>query len=120
MSDGSQKNAIGRSKAHSALLPRPFPLGQVLAPLFLGHPLPPEKLEEHTRKLDGVLKLFEEKFLQDRPFIAGRDISLADLVAIVELMQVSCGRGREGATRLPAPFLLACLPAKICNPSFLH
>uniref|UniRef100_A0ABM5F258 glutathione transferase n=1 Tax=Pogona vitticeps TaxID=103695 RepID=A0ABM5F258_9SAUR len=62
-------------------------LAQVLAPLFLGHPLPPEKLEEHTRKLDGVLKLFEEKFLQDRPFIAGRDISLADLVAIVELMQ---------------------------------
>ncbi|KAJ7309715.1 hypothetical protein JRQ81_007777 [Phrynocephalus forsythii] len=62
-------------------------LAQALVPLFLGHPLPPEKLAELAGNLDEVVKVFEEKFLQDRPFIAGQDISLADLVAIVELMQ---------------------------------
>ncbi|XP_061459075.1 glutathione S-transferase theta-1-like [Rhineura floridana] len=64
-----------------------FYLAKGLVPLFLGHPLPPEKLEEATEELNEVLKMFEEKFLQDRPFIAGSEISLADLVAIVELMQ---------------------------------
>ncbi|XP_053124811.1 glutathione S-transferase theta-1-like [Hemicordylus capensis] len=58
-----------------------------LVPLFLDKPLPPEKLQEAIEELNGTLKTFEEKFLQDRPFIVGDEISLADLVAIVELMQ---------------------------------
>ncbi|XP_063000459.1 glutathione S-transferase theta-1-like [Elgaria multicarinata webbii] len=62
-------------------------LAKALVPLFLGQPLPPEKLEEAVEDLHGVLNLFEEKFLQDRPFIAGCEVSLADLVAIAELMQ---------------------------------
>ncbi|XP_042322939.1 glutathione S-transferase theta-3-like isoform X2 [Sceloporus undulatus] len=62
-------------------------LAKALIPVFLGHPLPPEKLEAAAKDLDETLALFEAKFLQDRPFIAGRQASLADLVAIVELMQ---------------------------------
>ncbi|KAM7089641.1 glutathione S-transferase theta-2B isoform X1 [Ciconia boyciana] len=62
-------------------------LTKVLLPLLTGQPLPPEKLEGVTEELNVVLKQFEEKFLQDKPFIAGSEISLADLVALVELMQ---------------------------------
>ncbi|XP_068766784.1 glutathione S-transferase theta-2B [Struthio camelus] len=62
-------------------------LTKVLLPLLTGQPLPPEKLEEVTEELNVVLKQFEEKFLQDKPFIAGSEVSLADLVALVELMQ---------------------------------
>uniref|UniRef100_A0A6J0SHR1 glutathione transferase n=1 Tax=Pogona vitticeps TaxID=103695 RepID=A0A6J0SHR1_9SAUR len=58
-----------------------------LVPLFLGHPLPPEKLDERIGDLNGDLKLFEAKFLQDRPFVTGKEVSLADLVAFVDLMQ---------------------------------
>ena len=65
-------------------------------PLFLGHPLPPKKLDERIGDLNGDLKLFEAKFLQDRPFVTGKEISLADLVAFVDLMQVSSG-GQETA-----------------------
>lgn len=61
----------------------------MLLPLLTGQPLPPEKLESVTEELNVVLKQFEEKFLQDKPFIVGSEVSLADLVALVELMQVS-------------------------------
>ncbi|EMP32140.1 Glutathione S-transferase theta-1 [Chelonia mydas] len=60
---------------------------KVLIPLFTGQTLPPEKLQEVMDELAISLKQFEEKFLQDKPFILGSEISLADLVAIVELMQ---------------------------------
>lgn len=62
---------------------------QVLIPLFTGQPLPSEKLQEVMEGLSTSLKQFEERFLQDKAFIIGSEISLADLVAIVELMQVS-------------------------------
>uniref|UniRef100_A0A8D0HJH6 glutathione transferase n=1 Tax=Sphenodon punctatus TaxID=8508 RepID=A0A8D0HJH6_SPHPU len=60
---------------------------KVLIPLLTGQSLPPEKLQEVMEGLATSLKQFEEKFLQDKPFIVGSEISLADLVAIVELMQ---------------------------------
>ncbi|XP_055560729.1 glutathione S-transferase theta-1 isoform X2 [Falco biarmicus] len=60
---------------------------KVLIPLFTGQPLPSEKLQEVMEGLSTSLKQFEERFLQDKAFIIGSEISLADLVAIVELMQ---------------------------------
>ncbi|XP_039581986.1 glutathione S-transferase theta-1-like [Passer montanus] len=65
-------------------------LSKVFVPLITGHPLPPEKLEFITEDLNAALKQFEEKFLQGKPFIAGSEVSLADLVALVELMQPVC------------------------------
>lgn len=50
--------------------------------------VPQEKLDAALEDLNGSLKLVEDKFIQERPFIAGDHISLADLVAIVEIMQV--------------------------------
>ncbi|NWR47235.1 GSTT1 transferase, partial [Regulus satrapa] len=73
-----------RAKAGKLFLIKAF------LPLVTGKPLPPEKLESATEDLNIVLKQFEEKFLQDKPFIAGSEISLADLVALVELMQPVC------------------------------
>ncbi|XP_032931718.1 glutathione S-transferase theta-2B [Catharus ustulatus] len=65
-------------------------LTKVMLPLITGQSLPPEKLEFITGELNVTLKQFEEKFLQDKPFIAGSEVSLADLVALVELMQPVC------------------------------
>ncbi|XP_062821337.1 glutathione S-transferase theta-3 [Anolis carolinensis] len=61
---------------------------KALVPLFLGRPLPEEKLAAAMEVLEETLAFFEEKFLGGgRPFIAGSEASLADLVALVELMQ---------------------------------
>ncbi|CAM5161309.1 unnamed protein product, partial [Eretmochelys imbricata] len=63
-------------------------LGDLMViPLFTGNPIPLQKLQEALDELNNSLKKFTEKFLQDKPFIVGSEISLADLVAITELMQ---------------------------------
>lgn len=56
--------------------------------MVTGAPVPKERMDSALEDLNTSLKIFEEKFLQDRPFIIGEKISLADLVAIVEIMQV--------------------------------
>ncbi|XP_070807423.1 glutathione S-transferase theta-3-like isoform X1 [Pituophis catenifer annectens] len=62
---------------------------KVVIPLFVGHQVSPEKLYEAMEELNLAIQKLEDKFLQDKPFLIGPEISLADLVAIVELMQVS-------------------------------
>ncbi|XP_006019954.1 glutathione S-transferase theta-2B [Alligator sinensis] len=69
-------------------------LSKVLLPLITGKPFCPEKVERAIEELNVALKQFEEKFLEDKPFIAGSEISLADLVAVVEIMQ-PVGAGYE-------------------------
>ncbi|XP_042298591.1 glutathione S-transferase theta-1-like isoform X2 [Sceloporus undulatus] len=60
---------------------------RVVIPLFLGQQIPSEKVQDALEELNISLQKLDEKFLQDRPFIIGSEISLADLVAITELMQ---------------------------------
>ncbi|XP_063171990.1 glutathione S-transferase theta-1-like isoform X1 [Candoia aspera] len=65
---------------------------KVVIPLFLGQQVSPEKVHDAVEELNAAVQKLEDKFLQDKPFIVGSEISLADLVAVVELMQ-SVGAG---------------------------
>lgn len=62
---------------------------QLMIPKVMGVDVPKDKMDAALEDLNTDLNLIEKKFLQDRPFIIGDQMSLADLVAIVELMQVS-------------------------------
>lgn len=69
-------------------------------PVFLGEPVSPELLAATLADLDVNLQVLEDNFLQNKAFLAGPQISLADLVAITELMHVSAmvGAGRNQVT----------------------
>ncbi|XP_015259881.1 PREDICTED: glutathione S-transferase theta-4-like [Cyprinodon variegatus] len=62
---------------------------RLMLPKVMGVEVPKEKMDGALEDLNNALNLIEEKFLQDQPFIGGDHMSLADLVAIVEIMQVS-------------------------------
>ncbi|XP_018429155.1 PREDICTED: glutathione S-transferase theta-1-like [Nanorana parkeri] len=59
-----------------------------MTPAILGHDAELDKLNHVLAEFIAVMKHVEETFLKDRPFLAGDEISLADLVTIVEIMQV--------------------------------
>ncbi|XP_045675763.1 glutathione S-transferase theta-1 isoform X1 [Phyllostomus hastatus] len=70
---------------------------KVMFPVFLGEPVSPEVLAATLAELDVTLQILEDKFLQNKAFLAGPHISLADLVAITELMHVSAAHKPVGA-----------------------
>ncbi|XP_008566802.1 PREDICTED: glutathione S-transferase theta-1 isoform X2 [Galeopterus variegatus] len=79
---------------------------KVMLPVFLGEPVSPQMLAATLAELDETLQLLEDKFLQNKAFLIGSHISLADLVAITELMhpvgagcQVFEGRPKLAAWR---------------------
>lgn len=61
----------------------------MMFPVFLGERVPPETLASTLADLENCLQLLEDKFLKDQDFLTGPHISVADLVAITELMHVS-------------------------------
>ncbi|XP_063081924.1 glutathione S-transferase theta-3-like isoform X2 [Cavia porcellus] len=58
----------------------------MMFPVVLGQPVPQETLSSTLADLDSCLQLLEDRFLRDQDFITGSQISVADLMAIEELM----------------------------------
>ncbi|XP_033947335.1 glutathione S-transferase theta-1a [Pseudochaenichthys georgianus] len=56
-------------------------------PVIMGSEVPKEKMDTAVQDLNQSLQMLEDKFLQNKPFIVGDKISVADLVAIVEIIQ---------------------------------
>ncbi|XP_010748941.2 glutathione S-transferase theta-1a [Larimichthys crocea] len=56
-------------------------------PVIMGSEVPKEKMDAAVEDLNQSLNLLEEKFLQNKQFIVGDKISLADIVALIEVMQ---------------------------------
>uniref|UniRef100_A0A8C5LJQ2 glutathione transferase n=1 Tax=Leptobrachium leishanense TaxID=445787 RepID=A0A8C5LJQ2_9ANUR len=61
--------------------------GKAMAKLLLGEQLCSEKLDPILLQANTTMTDLEKNFLQDKNFLAGDEISIADLVAIVEIMQ---------------------------------
>ncbi|XP_044514929.1 glutathione S-transferase theta-4-like [Gracilinanus agilis] len=64
-----------------------FLWSKLLIPLITGQEMPKERHEEILADVNMNVQMFTDHFLKDKPFIAGNIISLADLVAVMELMQ---------------------------------
>lgn len=60
---------------------------QVLAPL-IGVQVPEEKVKRNRTNIDKALQHLEDKFLGHKAFLTSQQVTLADLLALEELMQV--------------------------------
>lgn len=68
---------------------------KALFPIVMDSEVPKETMDAALENLKQSLNLLEEKFLQNKPFILGDKISVADVVAAVEMMQLP-GMGVDG------------------------
>ncbi|XP_051549218.1 glutathione S-transferase theta-1-like isoform X2 [Myxocyprinus asiaticus] len=71
---------------------------EVLLPHMMGQATDPVKIEKALAELEGTLDKLENMFLKRQAFLCGDDISLADLLAICELMQVKVYQPNENKT----------------------
>uniref|UniRef100_A0A8C6T6Q7 glutathione transferase n=1 Tax=Neogobius melanostomus TaxID=47308 RepID=A0A8C6T6Q7_9GOBI len=60
---------------------------KMLFPLMMGCEVPKEKMDAAMEDLNMSLIQLENYFLQNKPFIIGDKISVADIVAMAEIMQ---------------------------------
>ncbi|KAJ8415295.1 hypothetical protein AAFF_G00422750 [Aldrovandia affinis] len=60
---------------------------EVLLPRMMGQPQDPVKMDRALAQLSETLEKLESMFLKRQPFLCGDDITLADLLAICEIMQ---------------------------------
>lgn len=60
---------------------------QVLAPL-IGVQVPEEKVKRNRATVDRVLQQLQDQLLGDKAFLTGQQVTLADIMALEELMQV--------------------------------
>ncbi|XP_012671417.1 glutathione S-transferase theta-2 [Clupea harengus] len=67
---------------------------EVLMPRMTGQPAEPTRVQKALVELSGTLDKLEDMFLKRQPFLCGDDISLADLLAVCEIMQ-PLGGGRD-------------------------
>lgn len=59
----------------------------MLGPL-IGVQVPEEKVERNRNSMVLALQRLEDKFLRERAFLVGQQVTLADLMFLEELMQV--------------------------------
>uniref|UniRef100_UPI003AAC84F2 glutathione S-transferase theta-3-like n=1 Tax=Centroberyx gerrardi TaxID=166262 RepID=UPI003AAC84F2 len=59
----------------------------VLVPRLSGSPVDQDKVGGPLSELGGTLDKLESMFLRRQPFLCGDDITVADLLAVCELMQ---------------------------------
>ncbi|XP_077942665.1 glutathione S-transferase theta-2 isoform X2 [Gasterosteus aculeatus] len=73
---------------------------EVLLPSQTGSPVDEARLIRAVSQLEDTLDQLESMFLGRQPFLCGDDISVADLLAVCELMQ-PLGGGRDVMERRP-------------------
>lgn len=59
---------------------------KVINPM-MGKPVNEESLKKFGDQLHGVLEVIENIWLKENPFIAGKELSIADLLATTEMEQ---------------------------------
>jgi glutathione S-transferase len=52
-----------------------------------GEPPNEKQLQSYGKQLAGVLQQIDQIWLKENPFIAGNDLTIADLLAVTELEQ---------------------------------